>query len=97
MRVRSIGRTERPALPVLEAASAPVTSALKGERRAYVPLRDAFERVPVYDGHALRPGHSLAGPALVERVDTTFFVAAAAKAQVDPRGSLVVTLEACDA
>ncbi len=97
VRVRSIGRTERPALPVLEAASAPVTSALKGERRAYVPLRDAFERVPVYDGHALRPGHSLAGPALVERVDTTFFVAAAAKAQVDPRGSLVVTLEACDA
>jgi len=91
VRVRSIGRTEKPRLPEIETAAGPdAGAALKGRRRAYVPEIDAFDDVPVYDGHALRADHRLAGPALVERADTTLFVTAGATATVDRHGGLFV-------
>jgi N-methylhydantoinase A len=55
-----------------------------------VPERDRFEDVPVYDGHALLAGHELAGPALIERTDTTIFVSADYGVTVDDHGTCVV-------
>ena len=46
--------------------------------------------MPVYDGHALRAAHEIAGPALIERVDTTLFVSAAFTTRVDDHGTLVL-------
>ena len=64
--------------------------ARKGQRRAWVPERGAFAEVPVYDGHALRAGNVIEGPALVERTDTTIFVSAAFVASIDEsRGALL--------
>ena len=40
----------------------------KSRREVYVPERDTFVRVPVYDGHAMRCGHRVTGPALIWRV-----------------------------
>jgi N-methylhydantoinase A len=90
VRVRSVGRVEKPTLPELRSGSGDASHARKGSRRAYVPERDAFEDVPVYDGHALLGGDRLAGPALVERTDTTIFVSAAFDLAMDEHGTAVV-------
>ena len=94
LRVRSVGRTDRPPLPRVEAGGPDPSAARKGSRRAFVPETGELTDVPVYDGHALRAGNTLPGPALVERVDTTLLVGANWTCRVDPHGSLV--LEARD-
>ena len=87
VRVCSLGRVDKPTLPALPEGGADPEHARKGERRAYVPEREAFESVPVYDGHALQAGNTMAGPALIERVDTTIFVSAGFEACIDAQGS----------
>ncbi len=90
VRVRSLGRATRLELPRPESGGADSRAALKGQRRAYVPEQDAFAEVPVYDGHALLAGNRIDGPALIERADTTLFVSARYRAEVDAHGSVVL-------
>jgi len=90
VRLVAIGRTESPPLPRLERAGPDPSRALKGSRRAFVPEADAYQEVPVYDGHALLAGNAIQGPALVDRTDTTIFVSAAYSARVDEHGSIVM-------
>ncbi|HAK54182.1 MAG: hydantoinase/oxoprolinase family protein [Vicinamibacterales bacterium] len=89
VRVRSVGRTDKPRYPKLRSGGN-ASDSLKGHRRAYVPETERFDEVPVYDGHALRAAHEIAGPALIERVDTTLFVSAAFTTRVDDHGTLVL-------
>ena len=58
---------------------------------AYLPEKDAFEEIEVYDGHRLKAGNFMAGPALIERVDTTIFVTGAFEARVDAYGACRLT------
>ena len=90
VRVRSVGHTERPTLPQLADGGPDASGALKGSRQAWVPDRESFEEVTVYDGHALLAGNEIAGPALIERTDTTIFVTASYDATVDALGSIVL-------
>ena len=90
VRVRSIGEVDKPTLPRVERAGPDPKPAFVGERRAYVPLRDAFTVVPVYDGHLLTAGMIIEGPALIERRDTTVLVSGAFGARVDDLGSVVM-------
>ena len=90
VRVRSIGRTDKPPLPVLPAGGPDPAPAAKGRRRAFVPETGRFAEVPVYDGHRLAAGNRIPGPALVERVDTTIFVSAAYGARIDRHGSVIL-------
>jgi N-methylhydantoinase A/oxoprolinase/acetone carboxylase beta subunit len=46
----------------------------------------------VHDGAALRPGHALAGPALVDGSDTTMWIPGGVSAQVDAHGTLIMEL-----
>lgn len=90
VRVRSIGQSARPSLPRLPAGSPDPSAAETGARRAFVPGSGTFERVPVFDGHALRAGNEVRGPALVDRTDTTLFIGDAHDARVDELGSIVL-------
>ncbi|MHC4839624.1 MAG: hydantoinase/oxoprolinase family protein [Planctomycetota bacterium] len=90
VRVKAIGRTEKPTLPKLENTGAEASPALRGTRRAYVPEADEFKDINVYDGHALRAGNVIQGPALIERTDTTILVSAAYTATMDELGSCVL-------
>ncbi|MBK7580658.1 MAG: hydantoinase/oxoprolinase family protein [Myxococcales bacterium] len=87
VRTRSIGRVDKPTLPRLPRGTGNAGRAMKAARRAYVPERDGFENLPVYDGHALSAGDLIDGPALIERTDTTFFVSAAFDVRVDDHGT----------
>ena len=90
VRVRSIGRTERPSHPRLERGGPDCSGALKGRRSAFVPETRAFADVAVYDGARLLAGNTIRGPALIEHRDMTILVTAAYTAEIDDRGSALI-------
>jgi N-methylhydantoinase A len=90
IRLRAVGRTERPDFMREEAVTGDPSSAVKGERRAFVPESGEFGEVPVYDALQLGFGAFVAGPALLEQPNTTIFVSGGFDAVVDPMGSYVV-------
>ena len=90
VRVQSVGMTDKLELPREGFAGADASAARKGERSAYVVERDAFAAIPVFDGHRLRFGNCIGGPALVEMITTTTFISDSYDAVSDPYGSLLV-------
>ncbi|HLY82647.1 MAG TPA: hydantoinase/oxoprolinase family protein, partial [Acidimicrobiales bacterium] len=46
--------------------------------------------VPVYDGADLRPGHAIAGPALIDERDTTVWIPEGGQAQLNRTGTISV-------
>jgi len=90
LRLQAIGATERPALRRETPGPADASAAAKGRREVYIPERDGFAAVPVYDGHRLRCGHRIAGPALIEQQTTAIFVSDSFDCTVDALGSFVL-------
>jgi N-methylhydantoinase A len=90
LRARAIGVTDKPAARRQERDGPDAGHAAKGERQVWVPEAAGFRPVPVFDGHRLRFGNRLSGPAMVEERNTTLFVSAAFDAAVDALGSLLV-------
>ncbi|MFO1219705.1 MAG: hydantoinase/oxoprolinase family protein [Burkholderiaceae bacterium] len=90
VRLQAIGATERPVVRRDAPGGADASAARKGERSMYVFERDAFAPVPVYDGHRMRCGHRVAGPALIEQRTTAIFVSDSFDCTVDPLGSFVL-------
>ncbi|GAB3760560.1 hydantoinase/oxoprolinase family protein [Ramlibacter monticola] len=90
VRLQAIGATDRPAYRSDKRAGTAVESALKGRRAIYLPERNAFGEVPVHDGHRLRCGHRVAGPALIEQRTTAIVVSDGYDCVVDALGSFVL-------
>ncbi len=93
VRMQAVGSVDKPAYRREPAASPDASAAIKGRRRVYVPDRDDYAEVPVYDGHALRSGHQVAGPALIEQQTTAIFVGAGFDCRVDELGSFVLYMK----
>ncbi len=91
VRVRSRGMADRPDLPTSADAGPDAEGARKGSRRAFRPETGSFDEVPVYDGHALRTGNTIDGPALIEQSDTTLYVSGSFTAHVDTHHSYLLT------
>jgi N-methylhydantoinase A len=66
-------------------------AALAGRRPILLDPRRGFEDTPVYDYRRLRPGHRIAGPAVVEVPTTTVAVSRRDTAEIDRFGNLVLT------
>ena len=93
LRVMCIGQTEKPKFK-LEAYDGPDPSkAHKKSRRIFLPLQKRFEAVGVFDGGRLRFGNKIAGPAVIEQVNTTTFVAPEFSLLVDKFGSYTMYLK----
>jgi N-methylhydantoinase A len=90
VRVQAVGQTDRPAYGEERWAGADAAHALKGRRSVYVPETRRFTEVPVLDGHRLRHGNRVDGPALVEQETTAIFVGASYDCVVDALGSFVL-------
>ena len=90
VRVQAIGITEKPALATRERVAPDPSSALKGERSAYIPGEQTFSTIPVYDGHLLTHGQHLDGPAIIEEVTTAIFVGESFNCLVDQFGSFAL-------
>jgi len=76
---------------------ADLVAAQKGERPIYLPGKERYEEVPVYDRYRLPVGVKIRGPAVVEERESTVVMNGPATAWVDPSGSLVVRLPRPDA
>jgi N-methylhydantoinase A len=85
-----VGLTEKPQLPRLDPGGDDPGAAHKGSRRVFVPEDGVFADAAVFDGHRLRAGNRLAGPALIERTDTTVFVSRGFTAAIDDVGSCLI-------
>ncbi|MCS5722877.1 hydantoinase/oxoprolinase family protein [Herbiconiux sp. CPCC 203407] len=92
-RVRGIGRTVRPGLPVLPEGDGDPARALTGRRTAFdFGTRSAAE-FAVYDRSRLSPGDRFDGPALVDEGTSTTVVHSGQHVEVDEHGYLLITLE----
>jgi N-methylhydantoinase A len=93
LRVMSIGQTEKPEFQ-LEAYDGPDASkARKKSRRIFLPLQKCFEAVDVFDGGRLKFGNRVVGPAIIEQINTTTFVAPEFSLLVDKFGSYTMYMK----
>lgn len=93
VRVRGIGRTLRPELPLIAVGDGDPAVALLQRRDAYDFGARAVVPFDVYDRSALRAGDTFAGPALVDEGTSTTVVPSGQRVTVDSHGYLLVTLE----
>ncbi len=90
VRLRVLGKTEKP--DFLAGLRKPVSlqEALKGKRPVYIPETDTVEETPIYDGDLPLYGEKIDGPAVIERVNTSIFISADYDCQVDKWGNFVI-------
>jgi len=93
MRLVCMGRTDKPTFRQQEYAGEDPARAYKKRRSVYLPLQKTFEEVPVFDGLALQYGNLITGPAIVEQVNTTTFVAPEFNVLTDRYGSFTMYLK----
>jgi len=93
LRLTSTGKTTKPKFKKEEYDELDSSKALKKKRKVYLPLKGAFEEVPVYDGHKLRYGNRVEGPAVIEQVNTTTFVTPEYNILCDKYGSYTMYLK----
>ncbi|MDP2480855.1 MAG: hydantoinase/oxoprolinase family protein [Candidatus Palauibacterales bacterium] len=92
LRLRAVLPVRPPELPEAEEAGPDPGAALDGERPVVLVAAAGatVEPVPFYRASALRPGHRLAGPAVIVRDDTTLFLGRGDEATVTSRLDIVV-------
>lgn len=90
VRVQAIGVTDKPAYREEAWAGADAARALKGKRAVYIPETKTFREIPVYDGHRMRYGNRIDGPAMIEQETTAIFVSASYDCAVDALGSFAL-------
>jgi N-methylhydantoinase A len=90
VRLRALGRTEKPEFLSGLGQSVPLHSALKGKRKVYIPETNEFEEVPIYDGDLPLCGITIQGPAVIEQVNTSIFLSANYDCQVDKYRTFIV-------
>jgi len=92
MRVSAVGITDKPPFREEENRGRDCGECLKGTRSVYIPSRRDFSPVPVFDGNRMGHGHAVAGPAVIEQVNTTIFVPPEYEMECDAYGSYLLTL-----
>jgi len=90
VRVQAIGVTDKPVAREEAWAGDDAAHALKGRRAVYIPETKTFRDVPVYDGHKMRHGNRIEGPAMIEQETTAIFVSASYDCVVDALGSFAL-------
>jgi N-methylhydantoinase A len=83
LRLTAVGVTDKPRLPTIGRSSQKPPR--KGKRRAY--FGDGFVDTPLYDGPALRVGHTVKGPAIIEEPFTTIVLHPGQRAALDRFGN----------
>jgi N-methylhydantoinase A len=91
LRVKAIGKVEKPSLPQL--SGSPIddpSSALLYERNVFFP--NGLEKTRFYAGDELAFGNVITGPAIVLRSDTTILLGINDTAQVDRFANLIIVV-----
>lgn len=93
LRLLSVGTTKKPRFRKEEYHGENAEKALKKRRKVYLPLKEQYVNVPVYNGHKLRYGNRVEGPAIIEQVNTTTFVTPEYNVLCDRYGSYTMYLK----
>jgi N-methylhydantoinase A len=91
--VRALGRTAKPELPRLEPRSGGALQAV-GRREVRFAGDPHWHASDVYDRAALAAGDRIAGPAVIDQLDSTTLLPPGSEAEVDERGNLRVEVGA---
>lgn len=87
--VRGLGHIPKPAWVRSQGPdAADASTALKDTRQVY--FRGGYRETPVYAREKLRAGHKIAGPAIVEAVDTTVLVQPGQSLHLDEYGNSIM-------
>ena len=90
-RLRAMAEMPRPRLVAAERLTAEIPAAAhRPSRPVYWSARQAVGDTPIYDGTALLPGNSVAGPTVVETPDTTVVVHPGQRLTVDAFGNFEI-------
>ena len=93
-RLTALGEPEALASPALPQAPHPEPDeARAGERSVYFEEAGGFVPTPIYRRERLLAGHRLAGPAVVEQMDSTTVILPGQAAHVDERANLLIQTE----
>jgi N-methylhydantoinase A len=92
LRVKAISLIARPDFPTYPTAANPISEALLGHFN--VLFESGNRSTPFYDADKLGSGHSIAGPAIVVRPDTTILIGETDLAQIDKHHNLVIEIGA---
>ncbi len=93
LRLEATGAVPKPRLaPLPDSGPDPVPEARIGTREAWIG--GAFRAIPVLDRARLAPGNRLAGPAILEQMDSTTLLPPGWTARVDAHANLVLEREA---
>ncbi len=90
-RVRSTVRVPKFSMKRYDQASGPADAAKMGEREVYFDRQSGMTATPVFDRALLSPGHEVAGPAIVEQLDSTTVIYPGQCAVVDDYRNLVIS------
>jgi N-methylhydantoinase A len=90
MRLVCIGKTEKPTFQEQQYSGEDPSRAYKKLRSVYLPHHKTFKDIPVFDGPALQFGNRIEGPAIIEQVNTTTFVASQFNVLTDRFGSFTM-------
>ena len=86
----------RPGFPT--AAGPEPIPARAGERSVYFDEAEGFVTTPIYRRERLLAGHRIAGPAVIEQMDSTTVILPGQDALVDAHGNLLIrTVDGTDA
>jgi len=91
-RVRATVRVPKFSMKRHDRAAGPASDAKIGEREVYFDRASGMTPTPVYDRALLAPGHEVAGPAVVEQLDSTTVVYPGQRAVVDDYRNLVIAV-----
>ena len=91
LRLRAIGLVDKIELPRIADAGAAATASPAGSRRVHF-AELGFVETPVYARTALKAGHVVAGPAIIDQLDATTVVFPGHRARVEEFGNLIVQL-----
>ena len=91
-RVRATVRVPKFSMQRRGRAAGPASDAKIGEREVYFDRASGMTLAPVYDRALLAPGHEVAGPAVVEQLDSTTVVYPGQRAVVDDYRNLVIAV-----
>jgi N-methylhydantoinase A len=93
LRLKIIGKTEKPKFRMMEYDGESPEKALKNKRKVFIPTKGEFQEINVFDSLQLKFGNKINGPAILEQVNTTAFIPPEFSVIVDKFGSYTVYLK----
>ena len=90
LRLEATGRVAKASIAAHPPATHPVEQSRIGHRQVWLPEAGAFVSCPLHDRDRLGPGHVIAGPAIIEQMDSTTLVLPGQVARVDSWLNLLI-------